>query len=464
MKKVNVLYLLLAVSFGFFACRNELNQYHYDKNAPGIDREIISNPGQENSFKNGDLVSFDPTGISKISQVITPSSSPTALSNVRDFSFKFTTAPMPLSYTVSMTSPGEDWVLCRFDDNVWVELTDAVYSDDTNKVNIELSIPMDTDIRNNEYSIKIAFVKSNEFIKNLDVKKNPYDNNPFGALITFDSAVPVVPATRLLGKHNNDIVKVFSAGTSHNIDVLGLYNNFNNTVWLDATYGRIVFRQVLEIPVNFDINFSMETSFASGFVNDPEELYIISTSALVTQNKNHFGFDQHGEIRWAKTEIDLGWRLFPIVYEGRNVLAMMGPRDNPPLIILYEMSGKYIRRYDNFNDSIIQLSHEITNVGTNTIAVKHSISENNNMPYDESMITEIDLVTGAVIRTLDINNIYDPNRSTTVLVPTVTDNGRDRTHLNSLIWNSKDDTYLVSARHQGVMKFKGNASTASDLV
>jgi len=34
MKNFTVLYLLLAVGFVFFACRNELNQY--DKNAPGL--------------------------------------------------------------------------------------------------------------------------------------------------------------------------------------------------------------------------------------------------------------------------------------------------------------------------------------------------------------------------------------------------------------------------------------------
>jgi len=357
-----------------------------------------------------------------------------------------------------MTSPGEGWALCSFNDNAWVELTGAVYSDETNRVNVGLTIPADTDIRNNEYSIKVTFVKKNEFIKNLDVKKNPYDNNPFGALITFDSDVPAVPTTRLLGKHNNDIVKSFSEGTSHSIDLLGLYNNYNNTVCLDLTYEQIVFRQVLEILVETDIDFSMETSFAHGFLNRPEELYIVSANGM----PYHFGFDQHGEIRWINANTDGLWRLFPIGYEGRNVLA--GNNLSNPLITLYEMSGKSIRSYAEFNNSIIKFSHEIINIGHNKIAVKHAKAANNNTPYDESMITEIDLVTGAVIRTLDINNIYDPKRSTIVILPPITDNGNDRTHLNSLIWNPEDGTYLVSARNQGVMKFKGRVFDASDLM
>ena len=213
MKKFRVLYLLVAlfvVGLVSLGCRNGID--NLDNEDDPSNREIISNPGQVNVFKNGDVVFFNPNGISEIHQTITDSSFPTVLDNMRDFRFKFSAEPMSLSYTVNIMSIGKDWRLCSFNGDAWVELKDSVYSDNTNRVSIDITVSLDTDILDNEYSIKVAFVKTDEFIKNIEVKQNPYDNNPFGALITFDSGVEVVPTMRLLGKHNNDIVRSFPGG------------------------------------------------------------------------------------------------------------------------------------------------------------------------------------------------------------------------------------------------------------
>lgn len=212
----------------------------------------------------------------------------------------------------------------------------------------------------------------------------------------------------------------------------------------------------------------VNTSYAHGFKNDPDALYITCGSdfnlgggGTVTPNREeraHLGFDQYGKIRWLDIK-HIGYGgIWPIKYNGKLHFVYYQWAANA-LMDIYTPSGKIIHNYPNLGTEGIQrLYHDAIMINEHTMAIPETKGT-----QDESVIVEFDLLTGSVTRRIDLDDIIDPIRVNVVDAGSM-DYKDDRVHINSLAYSASDDSYVISARHQGVIKIRRNATAKSGLV
>ncbi len=277
----------------------------------------------------------------------------------------------------------------------------------------------------------------------------------------------------LKGQDNNDIVEKCEMATEHSIPVLGLYNNHDNTIYIDCvTQTGDSIRQEFNIKpeypflddYQFDIYRSEELS------NSADDIYIDtgkSGTGLYSAATDEFGYrvvstgiDEWGKVRWVySTEISQSGNAYiviPIEYQGEPCLAgyVTGEGDWTTVNI-HDYSGNtlYTKK-----DGLYGPHHTAAMVGDDILAVSE-VKEYATSNVDECIITELNLVTGK--RTLmDLDDIIDPDRAA-IMTAYLAD---DRVHINSIAYSAEDDCYVLSARYQGLIKVKRGATDSSGIV
>ena len=142
-----------------------------------------------------------------------------------------------------------------------------------------------------EKAMLAEFEAGNYTLENPLVKYNPYFINPLAAVVLFKTEKPTVITVTVKGKTKAaDFKHTFPAATTHVLPILGLYNDYNNTVELRAYRGE---KTVINIPVEN--------------VVDPGVVYCETTSEYFQDNvmvispaeiSRARAFDYAGDIRW----------------------------------------------------------------------------------------------------------------------------------------------------------------------
>ncbi len=273
------------------------------------------------------------------------------------------------------------------------------------------------------------------------VMVNPYGNSPLTAYVIFDTEIACGVKVTVKGKtENTDISGEISEVTKHHrVPIIGLYPGMKNEVELRCTdkNGKAFQMKKLDI-VTKKLTSKLKNAVRveKGGKEGAYDLTMISGQTT----KYPFAYDKAGDIRWYVTMTTGSYGVFPLSNQ-RLILqsdeALTPTEEKPHTTQMYELDylGRAYRIYYVKNG----VHHEVIEKtpGGNLMVLSNSINGR-----VEDVVQEIHRDTGEVVSSLDMREIFDDTYQ----------NKADWAHLNTVSYNAKDDTVLLSPRnlHAGV--------------
>ncbi len=289
-----------------------------------------------------------------------------------------------------------------------------------------------------------------QFVLSEEVTLDPSGYAPLTARIDLETSVPVSLELRVVGRHgtDSDVTRRFT-GTAevHEIPVLGLYADHENVVELtlfDAGGTALETR-------TYTVQTPPGGPYLPEIVIDQASEQMVEGMTLVsyfghTGNPvptRAFIFDRHGDVRWV------------LDYEGHPELGGLDFDDgverlangnlyfgNQPTNRIYEvdMTGEILNTWDmpgyGFHHQVLEKPDG------NFLVTVHNLSSST----VEDHVIEIDRGSGAIVNVWDLRQSLDQFRRTW------SDRVLDWAHVNAVEYDGSDDTIIVSARHQGLIK------------
>ncbi|QKG52217.1 aryl-sulfate sulfotransferase [Hymenobacter sp. BRD67] len=284
---------------------------------------------------------------------------------------------------------------------------------------------------------------------------NPTGYAPLAAQLSF--AYPVAGRTRLVvhGKHgaDSDVVQQFDdSGTTHSVPILGLYADFDNKVDVQLTdaQGLALADTTLTIhtgalppamPTAITVttaptvplggNFTLVSNFSA---SNPQVPLIV---------------DNYGDIRWL-----LDYSSHPVLNQLsydcgiarlQNGNFYFGDKNTSGL---YEVSplGNIVNQWSlpgyTFHHEMYEKPDGNFLVSVSKVGSTHP----DGSPTNEDYIVEIDRHANRVVQEWDLKQSLNETRHALEPDPT------DWAHVNALFYDASDNTIVVSARYQAVVK------------
>lgn len=308
---------------------------------------------------------------------------------------------------------------------------------------------------------KPAVVAADLVIPADSVKVNPYGYAPLSALVNFSS--PVAGKTVIIVKGKNgpasDIEHVFNdEGLLHSVPVIGLYGNFANTVDIrlinnggDTVAKTSINIQTAPLPANMPTSIVPDV-LPAGPVEKGIDLvsnFSAGTPLVYTPGSPQIPLmvDNFGDIRWLldyTNSPDVNSLFYDCgikrLRNGNFYFADFW-RNN---VYEVDMFGRIVNKWD-FSTTDFVFHHEALEKPDGNFLV--TVTKKNSGTIEDYVI-EIDRQTHSIKTVWDLKESMDQQRAT------LTDlfNYPDWMHTNSIIYDSTDNTIVVSGRSQGVVK------------
>ena len=299
------------------------------------------------------------------------------------------------------------------------------------------------------------------------VQVNPYGYAPLSALVSFSSPVAGKTFIRVRGKHGKltNVEHTFDdMGLQHQIPVIGLYANFSNTVDIRVVSpeGDTLAASSLTIQTG-DLPPNLPTSISATPVDESKVtpgLILVSNYSTVGTSSPYtpFFLDAYGDIRWV-----LDYRTHPqlntLNYEDgvsrlRNGNFFFGD-SNTSAIYEVDLLGNVI---NHWGLSGYQFHHEVSEKPNGNFlltATKPGSTYLNGNPTVEDFVLEIDRQSGQLTTIWDLKQSLDETR-TSLTAADGLQPATDWFHGNAVLYDSTDNTIVVSGRTQGVVKLDNN--------
>ncbi|MDT0606024.1 aryl-sulfate sulfotransferase [Croceitalea rosinachiae] len=293
-----------------------------------------------------------------------------------------------------------------------------------------------------------------EIIETMSLQLNPSGYAPLTALLSIETSEEVGVEITVIGKQSavSSITKRFAQrGTSFELNVLGLYANFENTVEVKILDGSSAILETQELKIETapliadlpQVSIDVPSNSSSpefNFVN-----YFGFSQNFRPQRP--FMFDQFGEIRWYLNFVTHP-QLNNLFYDNGmtrlqngNLLTGDGFTGN---IHEIDMMGNLINTWSLQGNGFHH--HVIEKPNGNLLVTINDVSK----ATVEDVIIEIDRATGEFSNTWDLNNSLDNGRRAW---PTdLADLNFDWFHANAIEYSASDEEIIVSGRTQGIVK------------
>jgi hypothetical protein len=264
---------------------------------------------------------------------------------------------------------------------------------------------------------------------------NPFGNSPLTAIVLFKTDTECSVKVTVEGNtHETDVIGNVDAAVLHRVPVIGLYPDKNNTVTIELIDKdkKVTAAKVLTIQTD-PLPKSMQGLVKVVKHTKPSAYGMLEVSGF--GNARPFAFDSEGSIRWYLDEAYASYGYFPLsnnhfIVMDKNV--MIQTYEKPHAQQLYEMDylGRVYQIYFAKNGA----HHEIIEKtpGGNLL-----ISSNSLNGHVEDMVQEIDRKTGAIVKSLDMREIFG-NTYVDML---------DWAHVNSVQYSAEDDCLILSPRN-----------------
>lgn len=269
---------------------------------------------------------------------------------------------------------------------------------------------------------------------------NPFGNSPLTAVVLFQTKESYAVRVTVQGDTDEtDVSGEIASETVHRIPVVGLYPDKENKVTIEllddqgnSVNQTTVTIQTDPLPSSMDQIVKVEKS------TKPSAYGLIEVSGFATPHP--FAFDTQGHVRWYLSETYASYGYFPLTNGHFIVMEsdiMIQTYEKPHAQLLYEMDflGRVHQIYVIENGA----HHEVIEKtpGGNLLVLTNSIDE-----HVEDVVQEIDRNTGEIVKSLDMREIFGDTYVDMI----------DWAHLNTVSYNPKDDSILISVRnvHSGI--------------
>ncbi len=284
---------------------------------------------------------------------------------------------------------------------------------------------------------------------------NPSGYAPLSAQLTFSAAGPGTTTVTVRGKHGPDSdveQRVHDAGPTHVVPILGLYANWANTVNITFTpdNGQTVLADTLTVqtgalPANLPTAISVTT---------PPGVALGGALSLVSNFSRTDPYvplvvDNYGDIRWL-----LDFSTHPTLNRLAYDCGISRLRDGNYLFgdkttsQLYEVDalGELLSTWKmpgyTFHHEALEKPDGNFLVNVNKTGSTHS----DGSPTVEDVVIELSRASGSVTHEWDLKELLDEDRHALESDPV------DWAHTNAVAYDPADNTIVVSARFQGVVK------------
>ncbi|ALX49692.1 aryl-sulfate sulfotransferase [Lentibacillus amyloliquefaciens] len=298
-----------------------------------------------------------------------------------------------------------------------------------------------------EAAYQEEFEKGSHSLDNPLVKLDPYGAAPLTAVAMFETDEPAKTTVTVEGKDEySDIERSFdNYRTTHTIPVLGLYPNYENTITIEttaksgetSTHSFTI--ETEPLPDDFLTNETAESH--------PEKMEN-GLTFVIPSTRYAYGVDHNADVRWYSTlwnshvfkRLDNGHILYGTKEKGQNQYNEMLEMD-----MLGKVYNSYLIQLDDYPDTNVVHHGMIELPNGNFLATVHDMAS----PYIEDEMIEIDRETGETVRDFSFRDLF-PEDFYEDYGNVFSDDG-DWFHQNAVYYVEKDDSILVSSRHQDLI-------------
>ncbi len=283
----------------------------------------------------------------------------------------------------------------------------------------------------------VAEVENNGYtFENPLVIQNPYQNTPLTAVVAFETDEACAVRVTVKGKTEEQAVTdVIDAAALHIIPVLGLYAGYDNEVVLELldSDGNATETKTITITTEA-LPSALQGEVETDTYTTESAMGLMLVSGLSAPYA--YAFDETGEIRWYCTVEWEYYGLFMLdnghfLMEAENVLYPNASMPNSSEFWEMDYLGRVYNVY-YFPEGVHHDIQEMTENGNFLILT------NSNDGYEQNMIQEIDRETGEVVKSLNLNELFEG------LAYIDRD---DWCHTNTVSYDEATDTILISCRN-----------------
>ncbi|MCD7746636.1 MAG: aryl-sulfate sulfotransferase [Lachnospiraceae bacterium] len=301
----------------------------------------------------------------------------------------------------------------------------------------------------------VAEVETNGYtFNNPLVIQNPYQNTPLTAVVAFETDEACEVRVTVKGKSSaqedqesqegtdseeasdaQDITDTIDADTLHIVPVLGLYAGYDNEVVLELldSDGNVTDTRSITITTEA-LPSALQGEVETGTYTTESAMDLMLVSGLSAPYA--YAFDETGEIRWYCT---IEWEYYGLfmlenghfLMEAENVLYPNASMPNSPEFWEMDYLGRVYNVY-YFPEGVHHDIKEMTPDGNFLVLT------NSNDGYEQNMIQEIDRETGEVVKSLNLNELFEGLSYI---------DRDDWCHTNTVSYDEATDSILISCRN-----------------
>jgi arylsulfate sulfotransferase len=275
-----------------------------------------------------------------------------------------------------------------------------------------------------------------------DIKLSPHLNAPLSALVTYSVPVSSKIQIKVVGQDGaiSDITHAFqNYDKDHNLEILGLYPDYTNTVEITCLNKNGNYRGSTSINITTDPLPSGFPEFEIVKAYDKPEKYALFLMDFSPSNYP-FLVDQFGKIRWYSSGFSKTTKFgLQRLKNGNICFGKAGVGQGS--VLEYTMLGEFVRDY-NFYPLYEDAHHDVYETPNGNLLVP--VSKTGAKTIEDYLI-ELDRNSGTITHTWNFSQIL-PKRAT-FIKDTV-----DWLHVNAVIYDERDSTIIISGQRQGVFK------------
>jgi arylsulfate sulfotransferase len=283
------------------------------------------------------------------------------------------------------------------------------------------------------------FLGDNLSLNDSNIVLDPYGNAPLSALLEFDTPLPRNIKISVEGKSDEsaEISGQFELFTKHHkIPVYGLYFDHENMVEVGVLdcFGnaRLTRNVMIRTGPHLRPRAGNMNIIHNNFEEHQKNRMFLIENAI---------YDRGGDIRWHTTTE--GTRFYNLA-NNQVAIQVFSDRGNispEPDILIINYLGEILHKYYVPH----KVHHEISekNPGGNLLVASNAEMYNSILDDTEDLILEIEKRSGEVVKSWDLRDIFDPTRERLWK-----EGINDWCHLNSIQYDSSDNTLLISSKLQ----------------
>lgn len=293
-------------------------------------------------------------------------------------------------------------------------------------------------------SISIFFIGNEFVIQNL--KLNPFNSAPLS--LTFEVETPIkgkflINVLGQDGPKSDILIKPDYNGNKHKIEVFGLYPNYENKIEIKFINDKGFIRKSQEIKVKTE---KLPDGFPKIDILKEYDQFEQNTLILVNYRiakDQPFMVDPFGKIRWYSNGFSEVKKYGLQIFKNGNIGFGLS-ENGQGKIFEYSMTGQLIKIYDLFPE-FENIHHDVYEMPNGNFLVTA-----NKVGIDtiEDHIVEVDRNSGSILNVWDLRKVLPTDRYTFRKIR----DGSDWFHINAVIYDSVDNSIIVSGQAQGVVK------------